>query len=71
MQSVLAAKKKNVEINVRAEKKNYSLPSISMASQRQTCPNAPCPRILKNFSRCRGKSQRSVFGCEFELLVDS
>lgn len=49
----------------------FYIPLMSMASQRQTCPNAPSPRILKNFKRCLGKSQRSDFPCEFELLVDS
>lgn len=44
---------------------------MSIASQRQTCPNAPSPNILKNFNRCLGKSQQSDFPCEFELLVDS
>lgn len=47
------------------------IPSISIASQRQTWPNAPSPKILKNFNRCLGKSQRSDFDCEFVLLVDS
>lgn len=44
---------------------------MSIASQRQTCPNAPSPNILKNFNRCLGKSQQSDLPCEFELLVDS
>lgn len=49
------------------------LPSMSAASQRQTKPNAPWPKMLKNFNRCRGNSHRSDFICEcsVELLVDS
>lgn len=38
------------------------LPAMSVASQRQTCPKAPSPNILKNFSRCLGNSHRSVLG---------
>jgi len=30
-----------------------------VASQRQTCPKAPSPNILKNFNRYLGNSQRS------------
>lgn len=49
----------------------FYIPLMSIASQRHTCPNAPSPKILKNFNRCLGKSHRSDFPCEFELLVDS